>query len=293
MFLIVGGDSEIGGAVVAAMRRQHRVATTTRRTQREGGDRIALDLVGDLSGWEPPGGVTAACICAAAARLADCAADPAGSARVNVTGTLALAERLIASGIYVLFLSTNQVFDGTTPHVPADAPTSPVSEYGRQKARTEAAFRALMARGAPAGILRLAKVVSPRTTLLRDWRAALGAGKPIRAFHDMTMAPAPADAVAGGIEALMRERATGVFQLTGPCDVTYGEVGRFLAERLGADSALVVRTSVREAGLPPGVGPAHTTLDSRALQERYGIAVADPWTVLTDILDQQDHSSPA
>ena len=40
-----------------------------------------------------------------------------GSAFVNVTQTEALAERLIVRDSYVLFLSTNQVFNGNTPHV--------------------------------------------------------------------------------------------------------------------------------------------------------------------------------
>ena len=86
MFLVVGGDSEIGGAASAKLRARHHVVTTTRRPGGSGGERIVLDLAGDLSAWEPPAGVTAACICAAVARLADCAADPAGSARINVSG---------------------------------------------------------------------------------------------------------------------------------------------------------------------------------------------------------------
>jgi dTDP-4-dehydrorhamnose reductase len=193
----------------------------------------------------------------------------------------------------VLFLSTNQVFDGWTPNVPAHSPTGPVSEYGKQKARTETALKSHIAHGAPTGILRLAKVVSPRTALLHDWRAALAAGKPIRAFHDMTMAPTPIDAVARAIEALMRDRMAGVFQLTGARDVAYAEVGHHLAERLGADPTLVIQTSVKQAGLPTGVAPAHTTLDSRALQERYGIAVPDAWEVLDRVLAEMDASQPA
>ena len=46
-------------------------------------------------------------------------ADPRASAYVNVAQTLALADRLIGRGIPVLFLSTNQVFDGTVPNVAA------------------------------------------------------------------------------------------------------------------------------------------------------------------------------
>ena len=114
-----------------------------------------------------------------------------------------------------------------------------------------------MASGAPVVILRLAKVVSPQTILLRDWNAALAAGKPIRAFHDMTMAPAAVDTVARAIEALMNDRATGIFQLTGPRDVAYTEVGNFLAQRLGADASLVTRVSVADAGSPKRCAGAH------------------------------------
>jgi dTDP-4-dehydrorhamnose reductase len=283
MFLIVGGDSEIGTSLAAHLRQRRRpVVETTRRRDRVCVERTLLDLTADLSRWESPAGVTAASICAAVARPADCATDPAMSARINITGTLALAERLIARGVYVLFLSASRVFDGWTPNMRADAPTAPVSEYGKQKARTEAALRAQIAQGAPVGILRLAKVVSPQNSLLNDWVAALAAGEPIQAFHDMTMAPAPMNAVVRAIEALMADRATGVFQLSGPRDVTYGEVGRFLAERLRADPELVVLSSAKEAGLP--IAPAHTTLDSSALRERYGIVVPDAWEVLDAVL---------
>jgi dTDP-4-dehydrorhamnose reductase len=285
MFLLVGGDSEIGR--IAAAQLGARACATTRRPRGADDARIALDLAGDLSAFAPPDGVTSACILAAVARLADCEKDPAGSARVNVAGTLALAERLIARGVHVLFVSSDKVFDGAAPHMRADAPTAPASEYGRQKARAEAALRALMERGAPVAILRLAKVVSPATALLRGWIAALAAGKPVRAFGDMTMAPVPAATVVRAMDALMAERATGVFQLSGPRDISYFDAGRCLAERLGADTSLVLRASVAEIAPPPGAGPPHTTLDSRALAARYGIAVPDPRDVLAALLEQQ------
>src|SRR5262249_2499746 len=119
VFMLVGGDSEIGKATGAHLRRRYRALATTRRALGTGDDRIVLDLAAALAAWEPPAGVAAACICAAVARLGQCAADPIASARVNVAGTLALTERLAARGIYVLFLSTTQVFDGSIPNVPA------------------------------------------------------------------------------------------------------------------------------------------------------------------------------
>jgi dTDP-4-dehydrorhamnose reductase len=48
------------------------------------------------------------------------------------------------------------------PNVPPDAPVNPISEYGKQKARTEKKVKLLMKQGAPLSILRLAKVISPQ-----------------------------------------------------------------------------------------------------------------------------------
>ena len=284
MFLIIGGDSEIGEAAYHAMRAQGKpVAATTRRLERVTSDRPFLDLADSLDYWEPPQGTRAACVCAAVARLATCATDPEGAARINITQTLTLTDRLLARGIYVLFLSTNQVFDGRVPRVAGDAAYSPVSEYGRQKARTESLLREHLNHGALAAILRLSKVVSPAMPLIRDWIEALRAGRRIRAFYDMTLAPVPIDLVCMAILALMDDRARGVFQLTGLADVSYVAMARFLAARLGVDLELVCAMSARDAGLPEGIGPENTTLCSNALKERYGILAPEPWSVIEEL----------
>lgn len=285
MVLIVGGDSEIGAAAFRAMTaRGLPAAATTRRGERAGPTRPFLDLAAPLDGFEPPPQTQAVCLCAAVARIAACAADPEGTASINVRQTSALIERLLARGIYVLFLSTNQVFDGRLPLIPADAPYSPVSEYGRQKMRTEKLLRAHIAHGAPAAILRLAKVVSPNMPLIENWAANLTAGKPIGTFSDMTLAPTPIDLVCQAIAALLQERPSGIFQLTGPRDITYTEVGRLLAGRLDADPSLVRAASAGDAGLPEGSTPRHTTLDSRALQDRYSIEVPDVGLIIEDLV---------
>jgi|HubBroStandDraft_3_1064219.scaffolds.fasta_scaffold06682_3 dTDP-4-dehydrorhamnose reductase len=281
MFLIVGGDSEIGAAACRAMKAQGvSVAATTRRRDRVAPDRPFLDLAAPLDDWAPPPGTRAACLCAAIARLAACADDPQGSAHINVVQTLALAETCLARGIAVLFLSTNQVFDGRTPHKRAEAPHSPASEYGRQKARAEAALLRQMENGAPVAILRLAKVVSDTMPLIGGWIKDLTAAKPIRVFNDLKLAPTPTDLVCSAITALLQDRARGIFQLTGPRDVSYADIGGFLAAYLDADQKLVNQTSAREAGLPEGATPLHTTLDSSRLRTHYGLEVPDVWDIV-------------
>ncbi len=285
MMLLVGGDSEIGAATYRSLKAQGRpVYATTRRRDRVASDRPFLDLATELGDWAPPPGTHSACIFLAIARLADCANDPAGSARINVTQTLRLIEWLVAQDIHVVFLSTNQVFDGMTSHVRADAPTCPVSEYGRQKAHVEATLRQHMDRGAPVAILRLGKVVSPVMPLIDNWIKALAAGRPIQAFRDMPLAPAPVGLVTDAIARLMHDRVSGIYQLTGPRDASYAEIGRFLADRVGADPKLVTETSARDAGLPEGSTPRHTTLDSRVLRERYDLQVPDIWAIVEPMI---------
>lgn len=281
MFLIVGGNSEIGAATAGFLGARGRdVLATTRRPEEAGPQRPLLDLAAPLGAFSPPPDTTAAAIFVAVARLAACARDPQGARLINCERTLDLARHLCEAGVYTLYLSTNQVFDGRQPHVPADASPCPVSEYGRQKAETEAGLKAMMADGAPVGILRLSKVASPGMALIAGWRRDLAAGHPIRAFVDMTMAPVPTALVAEAIGGMMEDRAPVVAQLTGPRDLSYFEIARQIARQMGADEGLVEAASALDHGQPVGATPANTTLDSAYLHVRYGIEVPDVASVV-------------
>jgi dTDP-4-dehydrorhamnose reductase len=285
MLLLIGGNSEIGAATARLLRAQgRRVITTTRRAGALTEDEMFLDLAQLPDDWRPPEGVAAACIFVAVARLAACEADWEGSNHVNVTQTLKLAQKLIEQGIYTLFLSTNQVFDGTRARTPAYAALSPVSAYGRQKAATDAVFKDWIAAGASAGILRLAKVVSPDMALLHGWRRKLAMGEPIRAFRDMKMAPTPTALVAEAIGRMMADREPAIAQLTGPNDVSYDEVAAFVAQSVGAAPDLVSSVSAHEDGVAAGSTPRNTTLDSSYLALRHKILAPGAWTVIRSIL---------
>ena len=280
MFLIVGANSEIGSATANHIRaRGGDVLTTTRRAA-EGHKQIRLDLGSSIDDFSLPAGISSACICLAVARLAACAADPEGSARINVYQTIALIDRLVSRGIFTLFLSSNQVFNGDQPHTPTNAPLSPVSEYGRQKAETERMLHARMAAGAPIGVLRLAKVVSPDMPLISHWTGELKGGRPVRAFTDVTLAPVPVALAAGLIARMMEDRLSLVAQLSGPRDATYFEVASFLATKTGADQRLVKPVSALEQGMPAGSTPQHTTLDSQFVADKYKLCVPDIFDVI-------------
>jgi len=129
----------------------------------------------------------------------------------------------------VLFLSSNQVFDGTAANVAADSVPCPVSEYGHQKARAEAALRDRMLRGAPVAILRLAKGRSDDAAVAGlDAGAVRRRADPRLPRHDHGSRPDRArERRDCGIDG---SRAPGLFQLTGPQDVSYTDVARHLAD---------------------------------------------------------------
>jgi dTDP-4-dehydrorhamnose reductase len=281
MFLLLGGDSEVGGAVYRDLKSEGiSVLATTRRRGLVSPERPFFDILSSLDAWEPPPGVEAACIFLAVARLRDCASDPVATSQINVTQTLRLIDRLLARNIYVLFLSSNQVFDGETPHVQADAPVCPVSEYGRQKAETETAIRSRIEKGSPAAILRLSKVLAPDPSLLQNWSRSLLGGQSIQAFDDMVLAPVPVGLAATAIRSLLTRRFPGIFQLSGPCDVTYNAIASYLAKQLGVDPELVKSVSAYSTEMPTGSTPRNTTLDSAALGDKFGIVVPDVWQML-------------
>jgi len=284
-FLIIGGDSGIARATLARMGREglKTVATTRRRDAFEP-NRIFLDISKPLGDWFPPAGIEAAGIFAAVANLVDCARDPEGSARVNVDGTIALVERLVSIAIPVLYLSTDKIFDGSRAQMPSDAPLAPQSVYGRQKAWTDAHLQAMIAMGAPIAILRLARIVPPGWPLVRQWRDDLAATRVVRPFRDMMVAPTLDREAASAIVELLKSRQTGVWQLSGARDVSYGEVASFIADRIGADPGLVQPVLAASAGMPEGSIPRHTSLDCSALEQRFGIKPRDPWLVIEEAL---------
>lgn len=286
MYLLIGGDSELGAATWSYFKQNgDAIQATTRRRDRVSSERPFFDILHSLEQWQPPENADAACIFLSVPRLRDCATDPVGSALVNCVQAVRLIDKLIAHGIYVLFLSSNQVYDGEIPNVPADASTCPISEYGRQKVRTEAAIQERIAKGARVGILRLSKILSPGMELMRQWIDCLSSGNSVAAFHDMTVAPVPVDLASAAVAALLRDKLPGIFQLTGPRDVTYADVARHFAMELHANPGLVEPISAYTTGMPEGATPRHTTLDSTLLRKRYSIAAPDVWEAFSPILD--------
>lgn len=248
--LIIGADGTLGQALAAALEaRGDTVIRTSRRADApEGPGWLHLDLADPASVGQPLPDIDVAVICAAMARYADCRETPELARQINVTAPAALTARVAAAGGRPVLLSTSAVFDCIAPRMPANAPVTPTSDYGRLKAEAEAAVLA----HAPAGtVLRLTKVLTPDMPLIAGWIAALQAGQPVEAFADVTIAPlSPAQVVAALLAVIDDPAGPAIRQISGPDDISYARIAGHLAHRLGADPALVRRVSARDRGIP-------------------------------------------
>jgi dTDP-4-dehydrorhamnose reductase len=197
--LIVGRDGLIGRAIFDLLEHTAEVHGTTRRPA-AGAAAFVLDLAAPECSVERVPGLAqffdgrplVVYITAGISGYDQCEADPAATRQVNVVNLVRIAHELLRHGAFVVFPSSTAVFSGSrSSAAERDAP-DPVSEYGRQKAETEAQLRALSAGAATGGgvaIVRLTKVVARGSGRISAWIDRLSAGLSVEAARDLRFAP--------------------------------------------------------------------------------------------------------
>ena len=133
--LIVGMDSLVGSCLgVEASRLGIPWTGTSRRT----GSRWRLDLSESHLKWQiPESSKSVAILCAAVTGIEECESDPQGTASINTTATIALADKLADEGAALVFISSSRVFPSWLDNPSETTPPAPNTEYGRQKLAVE------------------------------------------------------------------------------------------------------------------------------------------------------------
>jgi len=224
--------------------------------------------------------------------------EPALAQAINGDAPGVLARSAAASGAWLVHYSTDYVFDGSGDQPRAeDAPTGPLSVYGRTKLDGEQQIRAS---GCQHLILRTSWVYAARggnfaKTMLR----LAGSKTELNVIDDQIGAPTGADLLAD-LTALMARAAR----------AEPGLAGTYHAVAAGATSwhgyARLVIEAARAQGVPitvptdalrpiptsayptPAPRPLNSRLDTRKLRERFGVHLPD-WEsgvrrLLTEIL---------
>ena len=277
--LIIGGDSLIGSALFSYLSRTaKKVISTTRRKKISDQSRIYLDLKESPDRWVLPEKSDTAVICAGRTGVNACEKEPVKPSRVNVDATCTLAEHLIKKGTHVIFLSSNQVFDGSSLFPSPEDSISPITEYGKQKAETE---RRLLSRYPESvAVLRLTKVIGDKVPLFDQWIDTLKTGDKVSPFSDMYMAPIPLSSVVSAISLCLDRRLTGIHHFSANQDISYAEAAYEAAVIAGASAAQIQPASALNSGVVDVPFPLKTALDMNSLKLEFGIKSPEAlWTI--------------
>jgi len=215
----------------------------------------------------------------------DCEQDPAGTWRINVTGTVDVAAGAIRQGAFVVFPSSSAIFGGAgTENAPGEALAPvPASEYGRQKVATEQAIAGLVPKAqgdAGAAILRITKVAAAGDKRFKEWLQDLSRGAAIQASRDVMLAPVSMACVVRSLRQIGERRRSGTFHLSGDRDVSYYDFARMIASALGRDPELVRADEARAAA------SVASRLEMGEPSRRVGLEAQAPEAAATDLVEE-------
>jgi len=281
--LVIGGDGLIGKALASILCYQGKdVIRTSRRQNSLATGAVWLDLANVPDNWRPQEICEVTYFCAGVSRYQTCRENPDASRRVNVVNTLKIATRLVEAGTFLIYLSTNAVFDGNAPYRRTSDPVAPKTEYGRQKVEAECQLLKL---GRLVSVLRLTKVFPERPPLLMNWISSLQRHEAIHPFYDLTCAPLPLEEVVKALIALGEEKRAGIWHLSGDRDVSYADLVGHLASSLGLDLNLVQPCSVRDSHHYAEHVPTYTSLDCSLLEGELGLPAPNVWQTLKSLVE--------
>jgi dTDP-4-dehydrorhamnose reductase len=96
----------------------------------------------------------------------------------------------------------------------------------------------------------------------------------------MVMSPVPLPFVVDVLQRIAELRLPGIIQVSGPEDVTYEQIARHIAHRIGANPDLVHHMESKDAGLQLEAAPSYTTLDTTRLRREFSIEPPDIWSTI-------------
>lgn len=169
--------------------------------------------------------------CAAMTAVDQCAEEPDRALLVNGLGTQAVAQACQKHGAAMLYISTNEVFDGRTghPYHEYDRP-NPINPYGWSKWTGEQAVRDLVPRHF---IVRTAWLFAQGgSNFVHAVLRATGEGRPLRVVINEISSPTYANDLAEAVAQLIETERFGIYHL-----VNEGHVSRYAFARHALDLA--------------------------------------------------------
>jgi dTDP-4-dehydrorhamnose reductase len=223
--------------------------------------------------------------------------DPAGRVfQLNAEYPRRLAQTCGELGKYLLHVSTDYVFDGTSaerPYVEVDSP-NPLGWYAQTKLTGE---QAVLDSGAEVCVARIAMPFTAQNHPKRDFARIclqrLRAGEPIQGVVDQRITPVLLDDAVRALGLLSQQRWTGIIHVAAADWTTPYGYARSIAQRLGLDVDLVQPEDFARFGLKRAARrPQHSWLDVAVFVETFGPNVLRPLEAEVEVWVEQLQHGP-
>ena len=217
--------------------------------------------------------IHAACI----SSVQQCADNPQLCQQINIDSTQEIADAAQRCGAHLIYISTEQVFDGSAASYAEDCTPSAFTAYGKSKAAAE---EIVLNNGG--AVVRLPLLLGvgydeqgggADSSLLR----ALADNRQPSLFIDEWRAPVAADEIWPMINMLGERKIQGVFHLAGADVVTRYELGQLICK------AANVAADFRESSIVDFQGPRRSprlALSSVRAQQQLGYRPPSLWAAL-------------
>jgi len=163
---------------------------------------------------------------AALSRTRDCEQDPERARRINIDATATLAE--LAQKIPFIFLSSGEVFDGTTSWYRESDEPNPINVYGRTKLEAERVALRNPAHTVVRIVLTAGTSEGGDRSFVEDMCRKARAGKDVTLYTDEFRCPLPAGVIARALWGLVDHDKPGLYHLGGSERLSRWEIGELL-----------------------------------------------------------------
>ena len=191
--------------------------------------------------------------------------------KINVEGVQNVVDACKISNKKIIYISTDFVFDGTTPGASGYTEASiphPISWYGMTKFKGEEVIKNS---GLDFVIARIAypyrREFEAKLDFVRAIKKRLEYNEQILGITDHLFSPTFIDDIANGLDKLIEKNQTGIFHVTGSQSLTPYEASMLIAEKFGFDKNLITKTTRAEYFVGKAPRPFNVSMNNDKIKQ--------------------------